>query len=143
MEESEKEVFQTLDIPFLLSTSSYDVFYFYDSAADHITDNTIESLNLYLRANEIGEFDPAEADFEAYPYIGYPSDVNSERVLNGEFINRTWMYEKDGVPMVGLTVTEGLVHALYPEYGNLMWDYAKHFSRDPETKEIIYNPYVD
>ena len=142
MEESEKEVFQTLDIPFLLSTSSYDVFYFYDSAADHITDNTIESLNLYLRANEIGEFDPAEADFEAYPYIGYPSDMNSERVLNGEFINRTWMYEKDGVPMVGLTVTEGLVHALYPEYGNLMWDYAKHFSRDPETKEIIYNPYV-
>ena len=44
---------------------------------------------------------------------------------------------------MGITITEGLVHALYPEYGNLMWDYAKHFSRDPETKEIIYNPYVD
>ncbi len=143
MEDSEKEVFETLDIPFLLSTSSYDVFYFYDSTNDHITDNTIESLNLYMRANEIGEFDPAEADFEAYPYIGYPCDVRSEKVLNGEFINRSWFYEKDGVPMVGLTVTEGLVHALYPEYGNLMWDYAKHFSRDPETKEIIYNPYVD
>ena len=39
-------------------------------------------------------------------------------------INRTWMWNKDGV--LGITITEGLVHALYPEYGNLMWDFAKH-----------------
>jgi len=25
----------------------------------------------------------------------------------------------------------------------VIWDYCKQFSRDPETLEIIYNPYVD
>ena len=143
MEDSEKEVFETLDIPFLLSTSSYDVAWFYDNANDRISDNTVGSLDLYMRANELGSFNAADADFDAYPYVGFACDEKSERVLNGEYINRTWMWNKDGVPMVGITITEGLVHALYPEYGNLMWEFAKHYSRDPETKEITYNPYVD
>ena len=41
---------------------------------------------------------------------------------------------------VGLTVTEFLPHGLYPEYTKLAWDFVKHFSRDQETGEIIYNP---
>lgn len=143
MEESEKAVFETLDIPFLLSTSSYDVAWFYDSTNDRITDNTIGSLDLYMRANELGSFSPADADFEAYPYIGFACDEMSVKVLNGEYINRTWMFNKDDVPMVGITITEGLVHALYPEYAKLMWNFAKHYSRNQETLEIEYNPYVD
>ena len=79
MEDSEKEVFETLDIPFLLSTSSYDVAWFYDNAADHISDNTVGSLDLYMRANEIGSFAAEDADYDAYPYVGFPSDEHSER----------------------------------------------------------------
>ena len=45
--------------------------------------------------------------------------------------------------MVGISVAEGPMHALYPEYSKLMWDFAKHFSRNLETMETIYNPYVD
>jgi hypothetical protein len=45
-----------------------------------------------------------------------------------------------GVPMIALSVTEGLVHALYPEYAKIMWNFAKHYSQDPETGAIKYNP---
>ena len=44
--------------------------------------------------------------------------------------------------MVGLTFTECLIHALYPEYAKIAWNYMKQFSRDPETLEITYNPYA-
>ena len=50
--------------------------------------------------------------------------------------------ESDGAPMVGIAYTANLKHALYPEFGPLAWDWAKHFSRDQETGEIIYDPYV-
>ena len=50
------------------------------------------------------------------------------------------MYQGDW-GMVGMNVTEKLIHALYPEYGRIAWDYIKHFSRNPETLEIEYCPY--
>ena len=34
------------------------------------------------------------------------------------------------------------IHGLYPQFGPICWEYAKHFSRDQETGEIIYDPYV-
>ena len=64
--------------------------------------------------------------------------------LNGEFINHRWfLNNKDGVPMVGLGITEGLVHSLYPEFANIMWDFAKHYARNPETHAIEYTAYID
>jgi len=134
--------FETLDLPFLLSTSSYDLARVFNVANQVIADGAIDAMNLYLRLNEI-DFQIGDKDYDAYPIAGFPCDVLTTKTLNGEYENNTWMFLKDGVPMVGITVTDGLVHALYPEYGKLMWDFAKHYSRDPETKEIIYNPYVD
>ena len=48
----------------------------------------------------------------------------------------------DGVPMVALNYTEHLIHALYPEYAKIAWDFAKHYSRDQKTGAIKYNPYI-
>ena len=44
--------------------------------------------------------------------------------------------------MVALAYQENLIHALYPEYAKVGWDFAKHFSRDQKTGAIKYNPYV-
>jgi len=135
-------VFEKLDLPFLLSTSSYDLARVFDATNQVIADGAIGALNLYLRLNEI-DFQIGEKDYDAYPIAGFPCDELTTKVLNGEYENNTWMFTKDGVPMVGITVTDGLVHALYPEYSKLMWNFAKHYSRNLETGEIIYNPYVD
>ena len=65
-------------------------------------------------------------------------------MLGGEHLNRCWyLLNDEGVPMVALNYTNDLQHALYPEYAQVIWDYCKQFSRDQETLEIIYNPYVD
>lgn len=44
--------------------------------------------------------------------------------------------------MVALSITEGPVHALYPEYAKILWDFAKHYSRNQETGAVEYNPYI-
>ena len=55
----------------------------------------------------------------------------------------TWYFTDDqGVPMVGLTFIDDIVHCLYPQYANMVWDSLKHYSRDLTTGEIVYNPYV-
>ena len=49
---------------------------------------------------------------------------------------------KDGIPMVGISYVESINHCLYPQYANIIWDFFKHYSRNQETGEIVYNPYV-
>jgi hypothetical protein len=44
--------------------------------------------------------------------------------------------------MVALNFTEHLIHALYPEYARIAWDFVKHYSRDQKTGAIKYNPHV-
>ena len=96
-----------------------------------------ETLNKFLAYNDMA---PLEFDFEAYPLSGFKADTEFDRVLNGEYLNHTWYLNNEaGVPMVGLSITEGLVHSLYPEFAKIMWSYAKHFSRNTETGEVIYN----
>jgi hypothetical protein len=44
--------------------------------------------------------------------------------------------------MVALNYTEDLIHALYPQYAKMAWNYLTRFSRDQKTGEIKYNPYI-
>ncbi len=42
--------------------------------------------------------------------------------------------------MVALNYVKDVIHALYPEYARIAFEYMKHFSRDPRTGAIAYNP---
>ena len=33
-----------------------------------------------------------------------------------------------------------MIHALYPEYAFMLWDFVSDYSRDLSTGEIVYNP---
>jgi hypothetical protein len=44
--------------------------------------------------------------------------------------------------MVALNYTADLIHALYPQYARMAWDYLIQFSRDQKTGAIEYNPYA-
>ena len=44
--------------------------------------------------------------------------------------------------MVALNYVKDLIHALYPEYAGIAYDYMKHFSRDQKTGELKYTAYV-
>ena len=147
IEESFYEQFKDVDIPFLMTCSEYDLSYLnvFDADAGHFGPAYYEMLSRFLPYNEISyEEKVGEIDYAKNPISGFTGDTFSYQKLHGEYGAYTWMFNNDaGVPMVGVTYVECLVHALYPEYANLFWDFAKHYSRDPETLEIIYNPYVD
>ncbi len=138
----ESAQFKDLDIPIMLTTSTYD--YFYDTATlvyrvtamcDYPT-----MLNLYLGFNEM----PAlNFDCVKYPLSGFKADEFKEITLNNEYVNRTWLLYKEGIPMVGLNVTDFLPHGLYQEYAKVVWDFVKHYSRDLKTGAVVYRPYVD
>ena len=85
-----------------------------------------------------------EYDFDKYPYAGFKADIYREWLVNGEYMSHQWLLcNDDGVPMVGLNIFEFLPHGLYQEYAYVAWDFMKHYSRNQETKEIVYTAIVD
>ena len=147
--EEQAAQYKDIDIPIMFMTSTYDfhmdeptqtlrLAYWFGVKSIYFDYTTL--LNLYLGYNEM---DTVDFDFETYPMSGFKADSYKRQVLNGEYASHTWMMNNaEGVPMVGLNVTEYLPHGLYQEYGKLAWDFLKHYTRDPETKVISYNPYV-
>ena len=58
--------------------------------------------------------------------------------------NTTWLVNNaEGIPMLGVSFTELLPHGLHPDYGmDIAWNFMKHYSRNVETGELVYNPYA-
>jgi hypothetical protein len=40
----------------------------------------------------------------------------------------------------GVSYTRSLMHALYPEYGKIAWEFFLHYSRDRRSGEVVYAP---
>ena len=138
--EEEAANFANWDIPVLFTTSSFDLSAGVNQAAGTLGRSYLEHINRFLGFNEMQQY---EYDFVKFPFVGFEADRKITKTLNNEYQNTTWLLcREDGAPMVGVSFTEFLPHGLYPEYGNLFWDYVKHFSRNQETGEIEYNPYA-
>ena len=131
--------FETVDLPILFATSTRDMGMLFDDTTAGIAANHQKQLIQYQGYNEMDKF--SEFDFVAYPMAGFKADSGLTITLNGEFINHRWFLNNDsGVPMIGLSITEGLVHSLYPEFAKVMWDFASQYSRDLETGAVVYTP---
>ena len=124
------------DMPFMLTCSTYEGFFVRDIGG---LDARYQSyLSTFVSHNGMN---PIEFDFETYPMSGFKADKYTRTVLNGEYVNNNWVLcNDDGIPMVSLNITEGLPHGLYQEYGVLGWNFMKHYARNPETGELLYNP---
>lgn len=141
--------YKDIDMPILCMTSTYDYHVDADARCLRWSDwngftfiwfDYPTLINLFLGYNEMA---PVEFDYEKYPYAGFQADSYRRTVINGEYANHSWFLNKNGIPMVGLNITENLPHGLYQEYAHIAWDFMKHYSRNVETGEIIYNPCVD
>lgn len=124
-------------MPVMFLTSTSDMPSIFDGAKNTVADQLLNTINYFCRYNEIAEI-PA-LDGAAYPFCGFKTDSEINMLVNDEYWNhRFFLNDAAGVPMIGVCVTEGLQHALYPEYARLTWDYLEHFSRNLETHEITY-----
>ena len=135
-EERDAHLYET-KMPCMLLTSTADVGTLFNATLNRTADAMITCMNYFARYNQIPEI-PA-GDEVTYPISGFKADSEIHMLLNDEFWNhRFFLNDAEGVPMLGISITEGLQHALYPPYAQLAWDYMEHFSRNPETYEITY-----
>jgi hypothetical protein len=133
--------FEHAHLPIMFTTSSFDLPGAFDPPSGTIAVAYQKSINNFLGYNGMKKIDAY--DFKAYPISGFKADTVLTTTLNGEYSNTRWYINNaDGVPMVALSYTENLNHALYPEYAKIAWDFAKHYSRDQKTGAIKYNPYA-
>jgi poly(3-hydroxybutyrate) depolymerase len=131
--------FDKVDLPILFTTSTRDLSVVFDEAAGHIGTSHQTQIQLFLKYNGMNNF--TAYDFDQYPMAGFKADSGLTVTLNGEFVNHRWFLNNaDGVPMVGLGITEGFVHSLYPEFAKIMWDFASHYSRNTKTGAVVYHP---
>jgi pimeloyl-ACP methyl ester carboxylesterase len=143
--DEQKAQFDKYDIPVLLTTSTYDAFVINDMSIGDTSVNPLFDyqgmINQYLTFNGMKTI---AFDFDTYRYFGAKADIYKEYTLNNEYRSRMWLMLNDkAVPMVGLSITDFLPHGLYQEYGDIAWDFMKHYSRNQSTGEIIYNPYIE
>jgi len=128
-----------IGMPMMILTSTFDLGY--DQRGGRLTDNTLMLLDIFAEANSLSMGDAR--DFETYPMIGYAMNTFKLTTINGEWRSFLWAKKNaDGVPVVELSCTENLTHALYPNYSVIAWDYMKHFSRNPETGLVTYDASV-
>ena len=134
--EEDAKKFENVNLPIVLSTSEYNM-------SKHETLDE-EFYNLLSDLMELNDLEPLpEADFEKYPIAGFDADIYTENTINDDYVKHSWyMTDENGVPMVGATYIECIVHCLYPQHAEIIWDFFEHYSRDLETGEIIYDPYV-
>jgi pimeloyl-ACP methyl ester carboxylesterase len=128
-------------LPIMFTTSSFDLPGAFDQAGGSIAVGYQTQLNLFLGYNGMKTIDAF--DFVMHPVNGFKADRLEKIKLNDEYDNYCWYLNNgDGIPMVALNYTEHLIHALYPEYAGIAWDFAKHYSRDQKTGAIKYNPHI-
>ena len=125
----------------MFTTSSFDLGGAFDQARGIIAVGYQTQLNRFLEYNAMEPI--PEYDFETYPVNGFKADRMVRVRLNGEYDSYRWyLNNADGIPMVALSYTMNLQHALYPEYGKIAWEFFRHYSRDPGTGAIKYNPHT-
>ena len=133
--------FKKYHLPIMFTTSSFDLPGAFDPANGIISAAYQKQLNLFLGYNGMKSIDAF--DFKTYAVNGFKADLMERIKLNGEYENYSWyLNNAEGAPMVALNYTQDLIHALYPAYGKVAWDFAKRFSRDQKTGAIKYNPHL-
>lgn len=131
------EVVDTLDIPFCFVTGSADMFC---SSQGHSTSQALISKALVLNNIEPYSGTP---DYTAYPFWGVPVQRNSAYKTQDDVTMDVSSFDNsEGVEMVRLIHADhafNFNHNHYTGFASAAWDYMKHFSRNPNTKQVTYN----
>ena len=96
--------------------------------------NTYETMN--------GMEVVSEMDFGRYPVFGQAlRDRETIRTNKGDgIIMETGQLYKGDVPLIKLVAVMEYGHWNFMPAARVMWDFFKHYSRDPETRKLVYTP---
>ncbi|MBR2747986.1 MAG: hypothetical protein IKD95_06535, partial [Bacteroidales bacterium] len=96
--------------------------------------NTYETMN--------GMEVVSEMDFARYPVFGQAlRDRETVQTNKGDgIIMETGQLYKGDVPLIKLVAVMEYGHWNFMPAARVMWDFFKHYSRDPETGRLVYTP---
>lgn len=134
--EGTAEKYRKYDMPVLLATSTYD-FAAWDVEHNHINDGAQLMFRTFGALN--GMAVPEQFDFVRYPFVGQPAASAEITTIGKQWRNFEWLIDSPkGYPLMGLNVTEYLRHSLWPGYGEIAWNFFRHYRRNAATGEIEY-----
>ena len=84
----------------------------------------------------------SEMDFDKYSVFGQAlRDRETIKTNKGDgIIMETGQLYKGDVPLIKLVAVMEYGHWNFMPAARVMWDFFKHYSRDPETKKLVYTP---
>ena len=84
----------------------------------------------------------SEMDFDKYPVFGQAlRDRETIKTNKGDgIIMETGQLYKGDVPLIKLVAVMEYGHWNFMPAARVMWDFFKHYSRDPETRKLVYTP---
>ena len=127
-----------IGMPVMILTSTFDLGF--NQEEGRLTDNTLKQLRNFARVNRIQLADVR--DFSANPMIGYPAARMDVTTLAGEWRNFLWSLKNDeGMPILSMSCTENVTHALFPNYGEIAWNFMRQFARESKTGKLLYTPH--
>ena len=83
-----------------------------------------------------------DMDFSIDPVFGQEVKDRERIVTNkGEgIVVETGLLYKDHIPLIKIVAVMDYGHWNFQPTARIMWDFFKHFRRDPESKKLIYTP---
>ncbi len=136
--EDQAENFERTALPVIFGLSSFDGVRRMDALEGNLNEASQKMVTYWAKNNGI---DLTSYDFDTYPHIGFSGDVRVTSTVNDEFeMVTTYLKNSKGEPRVAFAFVKGMIHALYPEYAFILWDFVKDYSRNLSTGEVIYNP---
>jgi poly(3-hydroxybutyrate) depolymerase len=110
----------------------------YIKPGDWKNNNYLNAWNAYEQMNGMSVVN--EIDFSLDPVFGQTLQDRETIVTNkgdGIVIETGQMY-KGSVPMIKMVAVMDYGHWNFQPTARIMWDFFKHYRRDPETKKLIY-----
>ena len=100
----------------------------------------LNAWNAYEQMNGMEVVD--RMDFDRYPIFGQPlRDRETIRTHKGEgIVMETGQLYKGEVPLIKMVAVVNYGHWNFIPAARVAWEFFKHYSRDPETKKLIYHP---
>lgn len=131
------KAFEETELPIMFNNSSFDGPFRLVELEGNLNETELEIVSYWAAVNGT----PIEAyDFETYPKVGF-GDVYITDKVNDEFEKILALKLNDeGEPRIAYSYVKGMIHALYPEYAFIFWDFVKNYSRDLETGAVVYKP---
>ena len=81
-----------------------------------------------------------KADFSVYPIFGLELQSRKSTPTNKGYTVESGYLYKGNIPLIKINAIPNFGHWNFKPDAKMMWDFFKHFSRNQETRELVYKP---